>query len=207
MFLRDAWRVFAPQDLTRAYEAKPERNEALAAPSDAGFFLKVISAVAITATYLDDRKSIENSMRDFVYQELCEEKLIAFGHKENQKNPYALQKIAAQFWRDADIIWNDNSAINPTEEYSRICIVQACAHPELLAAERIGRPTNRSLISAAINVATANNSEFLNLTNKEKNRIVRDYISQDNPEIDVFGKGWSDDAIRKHIAEYKKRLQ
>lgn len=125
---------------------------------------------------------------------------VAFAFLEQ---PYALRtpnRIAQDFWRSADVDFAGGSAEGAERIWRDVRVLNVLEHPELAGPPKIGRPTQEDKILAAINSVDC--PDFRKLRNKQKWEEIRKSIKLQYPNIDIYGQGLGDDAIRKHYSKY-----
>lgn len=70
---------------------------------------------------------------------------------------------------------------------------------------KIGRKSHRDKIEAAIKQLDSELANFENgYVHKERNELIRERIKQYHSDLDVYGKHFKDDTIRKIVNAYFK---
>jgi len=143
-------------------------------------------------------------MRKDLIQWLTDEDFYAFGFPVSPKPLRVPRLIICDFWINAEIDWENEIAEDANLKFQRIRIVDPEEFPEIELRPKIGRRSYKLLIFKAIKEILKTNGDFQNETNKKKAEQIRDYIISHWPEIDPFGPGLGDDAIRKITNSYFK---
>lgn len=90
-------------------------------------------------------------------------------------------------------------------EFQRIRIVDPHDFKEIELKLKIGRKSHKPLIYQSIEGILPNCPEFEKLQNSQQIEKVRKFIKKEYPHLDPYeGKGFGNDAIRKHVKDYLK---
>ena len=110
--------------------------------------------------------------------------------------------IGSEFWTSAQINWEEESAQDQSAEFHRIRIFNPAKFPAFELNRPTGRKTNKQLIDWAISEIRKASPKFKDQVHKTKCDQIREFIRLNCKGMEPTGRGWGDDAIRKHITAY-----
>jgi len=203
--LNEAWLAFSDSKLRNKYEL--EKGPPNLPNFDAnltGFEKTVIALgeVAKLATSPQRQKQLVLDMQTQLSGRLKSKRLIAVAFPLRPSPARIPRFIGSEFWASAQINWEGESAQDQSAEFHRIRIFNPAKFPDFELNRRIGRKTNRQLTIWAISEMQKANPKFKDQVHKAKCDQIRKFIRVNCKGIEPTGRGWGDDAIRKHITAY-----
>lgn len=206
--LNEAWLNFANEEAKAKYDATrepPPVPDITKAEDGWEAAAMTVQAVSQPFQQFQRRKALVESMQSALCVRLLNEELYAYGSPAHTSSDRTPRRIHSEFWENPDINWEKGIANDANSKFQRIRIVDPRDFPEIELKPTIGRKTHKALIYQAIEGILPNCPEFEKLQNKQQIEKVREFIATKNPHLDPYeGKGFGDDAIRKHVKTYLK---
>lgn len=202
--LNDAWLNWALPENRERYTENPAQK-IIDDPSDQSPGRSLLHLVTSVASALDrPRRQIDlkRIMRLDLVQWLREEEFYALGFPVRPNPSRTPRYIPCEFWINAEVNWEKEIAEDTDIGFKRIRVVDPLEFPEFELKPKIGRKSHKTLIYQAIDRIQKLVSDFERKRTKEQIRLIREFIESENPQLDVYGKGFGDDAIRKHVKSY-----
>lgn len=199
-----SWEVFAPDNLGAEFARSHFRaDNTVRTPSSPleriGHILTAYNNNRARQTKFEE---LIARMRTHLRGKLASRSLTAYGFPVEPSPDRTPRRIRPEFWETADIEWPSDIAFDDFERFRRIKIIDPRNYPEAAIQPKIGRKTFKPLIYSGIRGIMHSDPEFPKKSNKLKIELVRNFIQEKCPEIDPYGNGLRDDAIRKHISEF-----
>ena len=207
--LDDAWYAWSNEKRREEYDALESYS-----PPQAGTGQNPLAAMAsIFGSYQraravpQERIRIVEIMKSDLLEWLQEEELFAYGFPIKPRAARSPRRIGSEFWAKPSVNWDKDTAFDPVYGYQKIRIIAPEEAPEIVLNPKIGRPSNGELIQRHAYMLFKRYPEAVDFTNKNKALAVRQSIEKENSDIDVYGKGFGDDALRKHINTIQKQFE
>ncbi|MBD3677973.1 MAG: hypothetical protein HUJ27_06160 [Rhodobacteraceae bacterium] len=207
--LDEAWYAWSNEKRREDYDAlgsySPPKVDAGQDPLAA--LASIVGSIQKISDAPRQRAKIIEDMKADLLEWLQEEELSAFGFPAKPKPARTPRRIDAEFWENPTVDWVQDTAWDAVYKYHRIRIISPEDFPEVKIKPKIGRPSNGNLIQRHAYLLFKGYPEAIDISNKEKAEIVRKSIKNANPDLDVYGKGFGDDALRKHINIIQRQFE
>ena len=144
---------------------------------------------------------LQEDLKTSLIERLGQRKLIGFARQMAPTEVRQYRRVDSDFWAMAQINWHDGSAYDQTSAYARVLIVCPRRHPEADFPKQKGPkiPKNEKIKEATQYFLSTEPDFAQNMTHKKRAKKIRERIKKLYPEDDVFGRGYSDDNIRKVV--------
>jgi len=207
--LDDAWYAWSNEKLRAEYDALESNYppQPIAEQSPLAAMASIVGSYQKAKDAPLKRAKIADIMKSDLLEWLQEEDLFAYGFPVKPKAARSPKRIGSEFWSKPNINWKNDTAFDQDHAYQRIRIITPEEAPEITLNPTIGRPSNGQLIQKHAYLLFKRNPESVDSTNKYKALSVRESIKEENSDIDVYGRGFGDDALRKHINIVKKKFE
>ncbi|MFA8442941.1 hypothetical protein [Yoonia sp.] len=207
--LDDAWYAWSNEKLRAEYDALESNSppQPIAGQSPLAAMASIVGSYQRAKDAPLKRAKIEDIMKSDLLEWLQEEDLFAYGFPVKPKAARSPRRIGSEFWAKPNINWDQNTAHDQGYRYQRIRIIAPEEAPELTLNPKIGRPSKSDLIQKHAYLLFEIQPEFINFSHKNKALAVRQSIKKENSDIDVYGKGFHEDTLRKHINIVQKQFE
>jgi hypothetical protein len=207
--LDDAWYAWSNEKWRAEYDALGSYSppQADAGQNPLATMASIVGSYQRARAVPQERIRIANIMKADLLVWLQEEELFAYGFPVKPKAARSPRRIGSEFWARPNINWDQNAAHDQGYRYQRIRIIAPEEAPELTLNPKIGRPSKSVLIQKHAYLLFEIQPEFINLSHKNKALAVRQSIKKENSGIDVYGKGFHEDTLRKHINIVQKQFE
>jgi hypothetical protein len=203
--LSEAWLAFSDSKLRKKYQMEkgpPNLPNFDSIPTGFEKTMVAIEAGIKIATSPQRQKQLALEMQTQLVGRLKNNRLIAVAYPLRPSPARMPRYIGSEFWASAQINWDAQSAQDQSAEFHRIRIFNPGKFPAFELNRRTGRKTNKQLIDWAISEIRKANPKFKDQVHKAKCDRIREFIRSNCKGIEPTGRGWGDDAIRKHITAY-----
>jgi len=203
--LNKAWLRFSDSKLRANYESElGSQSVPIIDPNSSGFEKVLIGLRELTkiANSPARQKKMVQDMQMQLAESLRSNRLVAVAYPLWPSPARIPRYIGPEFWASAEIDWEGETAQDQSAKLHRIRIFDPADFPGLELNPPIGRKTHKQFIYWAISELLGKNPEFKNQVHKAKCDQIRKFIKLNCKDIDPNGRGWGDDAIRKHVSAY-----
>lgn len=203
--LSEAWLAFSDSKLRQKYQLEKGPPNLPKFDSNWTGFEKAVIAlgeVAKIATSPQRQKQLALDMQTQLVGRLKINRLVAVAYPLRPSPARMPRYIGSEFWASAQIFWEEETAQDQSAEFHRIRIFNPAKFPAFELNRPIGRKTNKQIIDWAISEIRKANPKFKDQVHKAKCDQIREFIRLNCRGIEPTGRGWGDDAIRKHITAH-----
>lgn len=135
--------------------------------------------------------------------------LVAFGNRTAPKQVRVRRKVHHEYWRHAQIDWQNetSTATDSPLAYSRLVAIDTLDFPEETFFPAMGPKYFGDKITEAMEQLSREIGNFktAELSHKARAKLIRDWVSNKYPAININDRGFHTATIRRHFVRFRNR--